>query len=76
MAIGWPAYGDISAREIGPFIEKRVVHGQWPLFPKADIRTAGNSLILGSAFGQYRTLATIQHVTFYYFGNLPKILFF
>ncbi len=46
-----PAYGVISANEIGLFMEKQVVHGECPLFPKADVQNAGKSAKLGFANG-------------------------
>jgi len=51
MARGWPIHRVISACKIGLHVEKYIVHGECPLFPKADIQTAGNYVKIGSAFG-------------------------
>ena len=42
MARGWPGHGDISACEIWLFVEKLLVRGECPLFPKA--------LVIGRVF--------------------------
>jgi len=60
MTRGWPAYWDISAYEIGLFMEKLAVRGECLLFPKAVIQAARKILPRKAQNGHMRSLKNIR----------------